>query len=73
MNFSTLDIHPVIPGLLIANKNSRKGSQNVKTNNQQYLHGYFNWQNYNTRHPLNIIMVPYGDDSILSWWHIVMT
>ena len=30
-------------------------------------------QNYNTHHPLNIIMVPYGDDSILSWWHIVMT
>ena len=24
-------------------------------------------QNYNTHHPLNIIMVPYGDDSILSW------
>ena len=24
-------------GLLIANKDSRKGSQNVKTNNQQYL------------------------------------
>ena len=30
-------------------------------------------QNYNTHHPLNIIMVPYGDDNILSWWHIVMT
>ena len=28
-------------GLLIANKDSRKGSQNVKTNNQQYLCGYF--------------------------------
>ena len=26
-----------------------------------------NRQNYNTHHPLNIIMVPYGDDSILSW------
>ena len=39
------DIAPGV-GLLIANKNSRKGSQNVKTNNQQYLYGYFNFYRY---------------------------
>ena len=33
-------------GLLIANKDSRKGSQNVKTNNRQYLHGYFKFYRY---------------------------
>ena len=33
-------------GLLIANKDSRKGSQNVKTNNQQYLYRYFNFYRY---------------------------
>ena len=39
------DIAPGV-GLLIANKNSRKGSQNVKTNNQQYLYGYFDFYRY---------------------------
>ena len=33
-------------GLLIANKDSRKGSQNVKTNNRQYLYRYFNFYRY---------------------------
>ena len=33
-------------GLLIVNKDSRKGSQNVKTNNRQYLYRYFNFYRY---------------------------